>query len=154
MWLDSIEVKSNTFNWHKWSQIHKCMYKDCFSHQWTEASLGSKSQSLFHQFSGCVASLISIAQPWHMKWSGESGPRHGGCTVSSLSCFGVRSVKGTMCSPHKHPCKVGAVTTGCISSPLVCHIRASHIHFVKGTAQERIGHLVRNCNQRGAGGWI
>lgn len=71
--------------------------------------------SLFHQFSGCVTLLISIAQSWHVRWSGELGCRHGGCTVSSILCFAVRSVKGTMCPFHKHLSKVCTVTTGCIS---------------------------------------
>lgn len=118
VWLDSLEVKSNTFNWHKWDQIDKCMYEDCFSHQWTESPSGGEGQSLFHQFSGCITSLISTAQPWHVKWSGQSGPRDGGCTVSSASCFGARSIKGTPCSLHKHLCRLGTS----VSSPPVCKV--------------------------------
>jgi len=116
-WLFSLEVKNCTSNWHKWSQIDQCIYKDCFSHQQTETPSESEGQSLFHQLSGCATSLISIAQSWHGKRSGESGSRHGGCTVSSVLCFRARSVKGTVCSPHKHLCKLGTVTTGWICSP-------------------------------------
>lgn len=68
-----------------------------------------------------------------MKWTGQSGPRDGGCTVSSASCFGVRSVKGTTCSPHKHFCKLGTVTTPV--SPPVFYLQAAGTHFVKGTAE-------------------
>lgn len=116
MQLDSLEVKSNTFNWHGWDQIDKSMCKDCFSRQWTETPSGGEGHSLFHQFSACITSLISTAQPWHVKWSGQSGPGDGGCTVSSAWCFGARSVKGGMCSPHNHLCKLSTTMLCLLSS--------------------------------------